>query len=145
MPTTRSTRRGAPSRSGSRQSARNRSNDEADEADDAEALPTRPTRSARRVEGGNRKVYVVLGLIVVGVIGLSIYRPIMRSVLLGKLDRAQNAAAITAADEYLAFADHAHIDIRNHVIAGNRGPFEAQLHLAAAVKSFQACMDICNR
>ena len=92
--------------------------------------------------------WVVVGVVVVlAIAGLS-YNPVRRSLALSHLDACKDPAkageAIAAADAFLVVvgnsASHARVAIIN-----NRGPVEAQIHLAKTLKLFSSLVQISER
>jgi len=102
------------------------------------------SRSARPPAKKSYANYIVIGVVVACVIGGLAYRPVMRKIKLGTLDKAIGVAAIAAADDYLIFEDRSEPMVRE-VIRSNRGPFDAQVHMASAIQSFPALMSIAER
>lgn len=98
--------------------------------------------------GGGIGKWVVGGVVVVlAVAGLS-FNPVRRSMALSALDACKDPAkageAIAAADAYLAVVNNStsHVQV---AIINNRGPVEAQIHLAKTLRLFPALVRISER
>ncbi|MDA3963689.1 MAG: hypothetical protein PF961_23115 [Planctomycetota bacterium] len=109
----------------------------------ATAADEAPRRSSRRANtadpGKKRRDMIIMGSIV-GLLllagGLALAWPgIRRGMLLNAIDAAgEPAAAVAAADDYLAYVDFNPGHVRS-AIGAQRGPIEAQIHLAQAIAS----------
>ena len=106
--------------------------------------PTRRTGSAR-VDAVPKKrplvIYLFAGVVVMGIIAGASYRPVMRSMKLGALDKADAASAVAAADDYVRFENNDAVLIAE-AIRAHHGPFAAQVRMASAIQSFPLLMNI---
>jgi hypothetical protein len=90
------------------------------------------------------------GMIIAGVIVLAgltaafSYTPVMKSIYLSRIAKATGGEAIAAADDYLNFTNRGENSAR-YAVRRNRGPFEAELHIALEAHSFDALMDLADR
>jgi hypothetical protein len=93
--------------------------------------------------------YVVFGLLALVVVGALSYGPVTRSMALAKLDSfkgdpAKIDAALVAANDYIRMVDGSPSYLRA-AIAANRGPAEAQVHMAKEAKLFSSLVQIAER
>lgn len=90
------------------------------------------------------KMVAALVVILVLVGAVVSFPKFMRGYYLGRLDRAEGNAAIAAADDYLRYVKNNHVYVR-YAISTNRGPVEAQIHMAEETKLFAGLMTIATR
>lgn len=104
-------------------------------------------RYAAKKSGGIAK-WVVLSLVVVLAIAGMSYSPVRRNMALSALDACKDPAkageAIAAADAFLAVVDNSG-SYATLAIINNRGPVEAQIHMAKTLKLFPALVRISER
>lgn len=92
-----------------------------------------------------RVLYALAGVAVLGLIAGLSYRPVLRTMKLGALDKAEGtAAAVAAADDYVRFENNDAVLITDAVRA-HHGPFAAQVRMAAAIQSFALVMTIAEQ
>jgi HEAT repeat protein len=110
--------------------------------------PAAPSRAVGKSGGMGLGFYVVVALAVVVLVGAFTLGPIRRGLALSALDGfksdSANPAAITAADTFLDLAG----DRPSHVtsaIYADRGPVEAQVHMAKKLKLFSSLVQIADR
>ncbi|HEX3133166.1 MAG TPA: hypothetical protein VHX44_06235 [Planctomycetota bacterium] len=110
--------------------------------------PAAPSRAGGKRGGMGIGFYIVAGLGVVALVGVFALGPIRRGMALSSLDGfksdSANPAAITAADVFLDLAG----DRPSHVtsaIYADRGPVEAQVHMAKKLKLFPSLVQIADR
>ncbi len=106
-----------------------------------------PAQRRPRTQGGGIAKFVVLGVVLVLVIGAISFNPVRRAIALGKLDatRSDSSAARTAAaDAFMRLVD-GNLSIVTAAVVENRGPVDAQIYMAKAVKSFLALTIIAER
>jgi hypothetical protein len=90
---------------------------------------------------------VVLGVVLVLVIAAISFNPVRRAIALGKLDATRSdgsAARTAAADAFMRLVD-SNVSIVTAAVVENRGPVDAQIYMAKAVKSFLALTIIAER
>lgn len=104
-------------------------------------------RYAAKKGGGIGKWLVVGVVVVLAIAGLS-YNPVRRSMALSHLDACKDPAkageAIAAADAFLVVVGNSESHARVAII-NNRGPVEAQIHLAKTLKLFSSLVQISER
>lgn len=104
-------------------------------------------RYAAKKGGGIGKWVVVGAVVVLAIAGLS-YNPVRRSMALSALDACKDPAkageAIAAADAFLMVVGNSESHARVAII-NNRGPVEAQIHLAKTLKLFSSLVQISER
>jgi len=92
--------------------------------------------------------YIVAGLGVVALVGVFALGPIRRGLALSSLDGfksdSANPAAITAADVFLDLAGERSSHVTSAIYA-DRGPVEAQVHMAKKLKLFSSLVQIADR
>ncbi|MBA3684445.1 MAG: hypothetical protein H0W72_04305 [Planctomycetes bacterium] len=92
----------------------------------------------------NAKTVAALVVVVLGIAAIASYPAIMRSVYLGRLDKATGAEATAAAKTYVDFVHRSVAHVRN-AVRDNRGPVEAQIWMAREAGSYAALVDILER
>ena len=99
-------------------------------------------------KGGGLGKWVVVGVVVVLAIAGMSYNPVRRSLALSHLDACKDPAkageAIAAADAFLVVVGNSESHARVAII-NNRGPVEAQIHLAKTLKLFSSLVQISER
>jgi HEAT repeat protein len=129
-----------------------------------QSLPTNASARVARGTGGSARVapsretgkrggvgfgfYVVAAVAVLGMVAVFAIGPVRRSMALSTLDGfktdAANPAAITAADAFIEMTagTPSHVTAAIHA---DRGPAEAQVHLAKKLKLFTSLVQIADR
>lgn len=110
--------------------------------------PATPSRVGGKRGGMGIGFYVVAGLGLVVLVGVFALGPIRRGMALSSLDGfksdSANPAALTAADVFLDLAGERPSHVTSAIYA-DRGPVEAQVHMAKKLKLFPSLVQIADR